>query len=345
VNTLEPSQAPLLHWLSEQAPFGVAWCVPAGPVALNQRGAELLAADRREYPREQFGALVEVIDSTGRVIPAEESPLGAALRGERLERTRVHVSRPDGHRTDLVVSAFPLESSPSPGAVMLFEDASSSSESDWLAALAHEMSGALQFLINSIALAERVLEREPSRARHHLDAAGRQLPMIRRLMGGFIDAARLGAGPFEVRAQPFSVRELLEEMVEAHENSDPRHRILLEGEGEPRALADRDRLRQILTNLLANAAKYAVPGLLTLGARTEQDRVVLWLHDEGPGISESEQAVLFERYQRPPSHTEGFGMGLWISRQLAERMGGGLWVQSADGGPTTFFVSLPAAPR
>jgi signal transduction histidine kinase len=228
--------------------------------------------------------------------------------------------------------------------VVLFEDASSSSESDWLAALAHEMSGALQFLINSIALAERVLEREPSRARHHLDAAGRQLPMIRRLMGGFIDAARLGAGPFEVRAQPFSVRELLEEMVEPHETSDPRHRILLEGEGEPWALADRDRLRQILTNLLANAAKYAVPGLLTLGAHTEEDRVVLWLRDEGPGIPESEQAVLFERYQRPPSYTEGFGMGLWISRQLAERMGGRLWVQSAEGRPTTFFVSLPAAP-
>ena len=350
VNTVERSHpnSPLLHWLSEHAPFGVAWYLPGRPVALNQRGAQLLAVDRREYPREQFGALLEVVDPTGRAVPVEQSPIAAALRGEPLERQRLRVARADGHRTELVVSAFPLEWDSTPGAVVLLEDAASSREaepqqSDWLAALAHEMSGALQFLVNSIALAERVLDREPSRARHHLGAACRQLPMIRRLMGGFIDAARLGAGPFEISAQPFSVRELLDEMIEVHELSDPRHRVLLEGEGEPWALADRDRLRQILTNLLANAAKYAVPGLLTVGARAEQDRVVLWLRDEGPGIPESEQARLFERYQRRPSYTEGFGMGLWISRQLAERMGGGLWVQSSDGGPTTFFVAVPAA--
>jgi signal transduction histidine kinase len=343
------AQASLLEWLLEQAPFGVAWRNASGPVSLNGKGAALLALDRREYEPDEFDSRVNALKSDGSVLDPQQNPFTLALRGQNLERARVQVALPGGSRTQLAVSAFPLALSPtSRGALLLFEEVAPATDvethqAEWLAALAHEVSGALQLLVNSIAIAEKLVEREPARARHYLGTAGQQLGAIRRLLVGFTDAARLGAGALEVRSQAFAVRGLMEEMIEAHELSDARHRVLLEGEGEPWALADRDRVRQILTNLLANAAKYAVPGLLALGARVEGARVVLWLRDEGPGIPEGQQALLFQRFHRLPSYTEGSGMGLWMSRQLAERMGGELWVQSGDGRPSTFFVALPAA--
>lgn len=347
---MDPSQvqASLLDWLLQRAPFGVAWSNSAGPITLNAKAAELLRAEKREYSRQEFDSLVTALSAEGRVVSSGANPLSFALDGQRMERTRVQVRLPGGHSAELSVTAFPLASSgPDAGAIVLLEDLgfaeTETRQADWLAALAHEVSGAMQLLVNSVAIAAKVLEREPARARHHLGTASHQLATIRRLMIGFIDAARLGARALEVKAQPFPLRGLLEEMIEAHELSDARHRILLEGEGEPWVLADQDRVRQILTNLLTNAAKYAVPGLLALGARDEGDRILLWLRDEGPGIPEAQQAALFQRFHRLPSYTDGAGMGLWMSRQLAEQMGGQLWVQSGDGRPSTFFVSLPAA--
>ena len=348
---VDPAQVQMLlvQWLLEGAPFGVAWRNATGPVSLNAKGATLLALDRREYLPDEFGSHIRAVSSEGRAIDAAHNPLSLGLGGQRVERARVAVALKSGNQAQLSVSAFPLGSSPnSPGAVVMFEEISEAGEretrqADWLAALAHEMSGAIQLLVNSLAIAERVVEREPPRARQYLDTAGHQLEMLRRLMTAFIDAARLNAGALNVQPRAFPLRELMEEMVEAHELSDARHRILLEGEGEPWALADPDRVRQILTNLLTNAAKYAVPGLLALGARDDGERVLLWLRDEGPGIPEAQQSLLFQRFHRLPSYTHGSGMGLWMSRQLAERMGGALWVQSGDGRPSTFFVALPAA--
>jgi signal transduction histidine kinase len=348
---VDPSQvqSSLLEWLLERAPFGVAWCHVEGPVALNGTGSQILALERREYPRDEFESRVSALSLDGRVAGQDENPFTLALAGQQVERTRMKVNLPGGRRADLSVSAFPIASAASgSGALVMFEEIVASTDHetrqvDWMAALAHEVSGVLQLLVNSVAVAEKVLEREPDRARHHLGTATNQLATIRRLMVGFIDAARMGAGALDVRPQAFPVRGLLEEMIEAHELSDARHRILLEGDAEPWALADPDRVRQILTNLLTNAAKYAVPGLLALGVRDEGERVLLWLRDEGPGIPEAQQTMLFQRFQRLSSYTEGSGMGLWMSRQLAERMGGELWVQSGDARPSTFFVALPAA--
>jgi signal transduction histidine kinase len=342
-------QMSLLQWLLEGAPFGVAWRNAAGPVSLNAKGATLLALDRREYLPDEFGSHVRALSTDGRAIDAGQNPLSLGLGGHRIQRARVAVALESGRRAQLSVSAFPLGSQPNAvGAVVVFEEISEAGETetrqaDWLAALAHEMSGAIQLLVNSLAIAEKVVEREPPRARQYLATASHQLEILRRLIAGFIDAARLNAGALEVKPRAFRLRELMEEMVEAHELSDARHRILLEGEGEPWAHADPDRVRQILTNLLTNAAKYAVPGLLALGARDDGERVLLWLRDEGPGIPEAQQSSLFQRFHRLPSYTHGSGMGLWMSRQLAERMGGALWVHSGDGRPSTFFVALPAA--
>jgi two-component system, OmpR family, sensor histidine kinase BaeS len=116
-----------------------------------------------------------------------------------------------------------------------------------------------------------------------------------------------------------------------------------------RARVDPDRLAQILDNYLSNAIRYSPPGsTITLGAGERPGEVVLWVGDEGRGLTADQQRLLFERFYRPdPSRSRalgGAGVGLAIVRALAEAMGGRAWVESAGPGRgSVFHVALRAA--
>jgi len=73
----------------------------------------------------------------------------------------------------------------------------------------------------------------------------------------------------------------------------------------------------------------------------ERDRVLLWIHDEGPGISERDQELPFHPDSRLSTRGEGSGLGLWIARELSREMGGDLWLRSSLGLNSTFYVALP----
>jgi signal transduction histidine kinase len=130
-------------------------------------------------------------------------------------------------------------------------------------------------------------------------------------------------------------------LVEVVSQVDPQHSFTWSSMPELEASADPVRLQQIVTNLLTNAVKYSAPGSLDLGAQTEPERVVVWLKDEGPGISGQDQELLFQPYSRLGSRQEGSGLGLWIARELARGMGGDLWLRSASGENTIFYLALP----
>jgi len=111
---------------------------------------------------------------------------------------------------------------------------------------------------------------------------------------------------------------------------------------------DRDRLRQVLINLVENAVKYS-PGGGKIEIRVESDdgRLRLAVQDTGVGIAQGEQRRIFGKFYRvDPNLTHGVGgtgLGLYICRELVRRMNGRIWVDSREGHGSTFFVELPAA--
>jgi signal transduction histidine kinase len=110
---------------------------------------------------------------------------------------------------------------------------------------------------------------------------------------------------------------------------------------------DRDRLEQVLGNLLENAVKYSPDGSeVSVRVREEADRVVTAIADRGIGIPTDELSQVFERFHRgrqvSSTNYGGLGLGLYISKQIVERHGGTIWVESREGQGTTFFFSLPA---
>lgn len=119
----------------------------------------------------------------------------------------------------------------------------------------------------------------------------------------------------------------------------PPHDVHVEG--------DTVRVRQILINLIGNAIKFTPPdGTVTLGIELEEDQVVSWVGDTGPGIEEADLERIFLPYEQVQgvARGRGIGLGLPLSRKLAQLMGGDLRAESTPGEGTTFRLLLPAAP-
>jgi signal transduction histidine kinase len=114
---------------------------------------------------------------------------------------------------------------------------------------------------------------------------------------------------------------------------------------------DRDRLVQVLINLLSNAAKFVEAGTGRVGVSVTSDarEVSVRVRDNGPGIAAADQHVIFEKFRQAgdtlTEKPQGTGLGLPISRQIVEHLGGRLWVESTPGHGATFAFALPVAPQ
>ncbi len=112
----------------------------------------------------------------------------------------------------------------------------------------------------------------------------------------------------------------------------------------PLLTGDRRRIRQIMLNLVSNACKFTETGNITLLLKQQNNEVLFVVKDTGPGIAPEDQAAVFETFRQTKVgmlQREGTGLGLPISKRLAEAHGGHLWLESMPGSGTTFYVSLP----
>ena len=173
---------------------------------------------------------------------------------------------------------------------------------------------------------------------------------IEALAHDLLDVARAESGAVKVELRPTDVPGLLEDVRRATalrpEAEAIRFEVVSEGDGLV-ALADSQRLAQVVSNLASNAVKYGGQGgLVTLRAARIHDGVRIEVIDRGPGLTVEKQAQLFEPFNRlglERSTVEGHGIGLAIARRLVELQGGSIGVTSAPGEGATFWVELPAA--
>jgi signal transduction histidine kinase len=158
-------------------------------------------------------------------------------------------------------------------------------------------------------------------------------------------ASRLDRGEVTVEHDRVDVAELARGTVEAL-RPQLGLEVTLEAPGETFAMGDRDRIQQILINLLDNAAKFSPRGGgIMASLNQDAEHVRLAVSDQGVGIAPSEQQAIFEKFYRVDPHlTEtpgGTGLGLYICRELARRMGGEITVESEPGRGSTFVLELP----
>jgi PAS domain S-box-containing protein len=178
--------------------------------------------------------------------------------------------------------------------------------------------------------------------------AGRLTAIVDRLLA----VARLDSGDLQVQLASTDVRTVVSEVVASAKQSLTLdgHEFVLDLPTEPLdAEADRDKLRQILTDLIENAVKYSPEGgTITVTARRQDDSVEVSVEDEGIGIPESEQQRIFAKFYRAESagrdlESGGTGLGLFIAKELLTAMRGRIWVRSREGEGSSFVFVLPLA--
>jgi len=167
------------------------------------------------------------------------------------------------------------------------------------------------------------------------------------LVNDVLDLSRIDAAALPMFREWHDLHEIIQEALETvMPLMDQRHLwVRVERDGDPPALfLDRTRIRQVLLNLLNNAARYTDQGGITVGVQVREADVLLRVEDTGVGIAPDQIGVIFEEFRQADMTTrrrEGAGLGLSLSRRFVELHGGSMWVESAPGEGSTFFVSLP----
>jgi len=182
-----------------------------------------------------------------------------------------------------------------------------------------------------------------------MQLAARMDQQVKRLTGlidDLLDINRMEGDKLQLRENAFAFDELVEEVVADLQLVTEQHRIVREGLTAATICGDRERLNQVLTNLLTNAIKYAPTSetiLVKLCADTQS--VTVCVQDFGPGIPKEFQSRIFEPFYRVEqsrqASPQGLGLGLAIVADLIERHHGRLWVESEEGKGATFCFTLP----
>jgi PAS domain S-box-containing protein len=190
--------------------------------------------------------------------------------------------------------------------------------------------------------------RDPESQRAPLRSVLELTDQMNRLIHDLLDASRLESGQLRVHPGPLAVRTVLaeaREMVRLAAEKRGVEIVLDVPGGLPRVLADRDRLLQVLSNLVGNAVKFTPRGgRVTLRAGGADGELAFAVSDTGVGIPAEQLPRVFDRYWQADARRTGAGLGLAIARGIVEAHGGRIWVDSAPGEGSTFSFTLPAAP-
>jgi signal transduction histidine kinase len=226
-------------------------------------------------------------------------------------------------------------------------EASEARKDEFLAIASHE----LKTPVTSVKAYTQLLERRfrslgDERSSELLARMDMQLDKLTALIGELLDVTRIENGQLLLHNTPFDFNDLINEIVEEVQRTTTKHFILKELATTVVLNGDRERIGQVLTNLLTNAIKYSPQGDTVIVKTARKDRAVITsVQDFGIGIPKEQQDKVFERFFRLEGEKQitypGLGLGLFISSEFVKRHKGSIWVESEPGKGATFSFSLP----
>ncbi len=219
---------------------------------------------------------------------------------------------------------------------------------DFIGLVSHELRSPMTVITGAINTVLTESERlSPAETRQLLKDAALESESLSHMLGNLLELSRVQANRLSLFTEAISIRKVMEDTVDNIKRRSPAQRFITDLPKKlPPVYADELRMERILYNLLENAVKYSPQGGdITVSVRVEKEHLVIGVSDQGVGISASDQARLFEPFQRleesRPNVTGGVGLGLLVCRRLVEAHGGQIWVESEPGQGATFFFSLP----
>ena len=218
---------------------------------------------------------------------------------------------------------------------------------DFLSMASHELRTPITSVKAYTQILQRKFEKEGKKEPVlYLSKMDAQINKLTKLIVNLLDASRMQANQLLFTEETFDFDALVRETVENIQQTTPQHSIHIDGDIGRMVVADRDRLGQVLLNLIANAMKYSPRNatvLVRLSSTAEQ--LTVQVQDFGIGIPKHQQAKIFERFYRVYDNNDttypGLGIGLYIAQEIITRHNGTLSVESVEGEGSTFSFSLP----
>ncbi|RVU02697.1 PAS domain S-box protein [Mucilaginibacter limnophilus] len=221
---------------------------------------------------------------------------------------------------------------------------------DFISIASHE----LKTPVTSIKAYTQVLERMLKQKGDEREAAmiakmDAQVNRLTSLIGDLLDVTKINSGKLQFNDRVFAFNELVAEVIEELQRTTEKHVLINNVNYTGTVHADRDRIAQVITNLISNAIKYSpLPGNIIVSSISTENEVQLCVQDFGVGIPADKQELVFEQFYRvsgDKQHTfPGLGLGLYISSEILKRENGRIWVNSVEGKGSTFCFALPASP-
>jgi phosphoserine phosphatase RsbU/P len=222
-------------------------------------------------------------------------------------------------------------------------------KSDFVSAVSHELRTPLTSIrsLSESLLADREVGRETQE--QFLAIITQESQRLSRMINQLLDLSRIEAGKMDWRMETLDLCEVVDHAVRANRALFGQKRITLETlppDGGAPVVADRDKIIQVLTNLLSNAAKFTPnDGRVCVRTSSEDGRAVVEVEDTGMGIPLDQVDAIFERFRQVGdtlvAKPEGAGLGLPISRDIVQHHGGSLTVRSQPGRGSCFRMALP----
>ena len=343
---------------------------PVGVLVFDARSGQLASLNRESrrivgdlcMPGQSAEDLLEVLRvrrADGREVALDRSPLKQVLPEATTIRAEAMVLEvPDGRKITTLVNATPIrtEEGEVDSLVVTLQDLTPLEEmevlrAEFLGMVSHELQAPLTSIKGSAATvlgASSALR--PAETLQFFRIIDEQADHMRELIGDLLDAAHIEAGRLSVAPEPADLAAIVDQARNLYVSGGGRNPVLIDLPPDgPRVLADRQRIVQVLGNLLSNAARHSPQSsAIRVAAVQEGVHVAVSVVDEGPGIPAERLPHLFRKFARRGREDRGIGtgLGLAICKGLVEAHGGRIWAESeGPGAGARFTFTIPVVER
>ncbi len=225
---------------------------------------------------------------------------------------------------------------------------------DFIGIVSHELKTPLTGIkAFSQILEKHLIQKNDKRGSYLLSRMTSQMERLTQLMASFVNVYKIQNGKLVVKKKNFALDELIDSIAFDFQTTTKSHSVINNSKSNLVAYADRNRIEQVLINLISNAVKYSPEGnKVILDSTKDKDKVTISVQDFGMGIPKQEQGKVFERFFRVKGKKEknisGLGLGLFISNEIVVQHKGKMWLESREEKTvpegmqgSTFYFSLP----
>ncbi len=316
----------------------------------NQKVVELVT-QTWEHPRQVFTAELELADG----IIGQALATAICKNTNKLPETVVEIDR-NNSNNEVIGSVILIRN-------VTVEKQIDRMKTDFIATVSHELRTPLTSILGFASIIKEKLDDQIfpllQNPDHKTQKSIRQLgtniniiisetERLTSLINDVLDIAKMEVGKIEWQMQPLVIAEIIDQAIAATSPLFTAKNLLLFKQVEPnlpKIIGDRDRLIQVLINILSNAIKFTDEGSITCRAIVSCNQMLISIKDTGMGISSADQEKVFEKFKQVGNtltdKPQGTGLGLPICKQIIEHHGGKIWVDSELGKGSTFFFTIP----